>query len=356
MTLSRASLLVFHRRLALIFAPLLLLQALTGGALLFHQPLAQAIDPAGMIRQTSAGEAPLSALISAAEARMGGFQAERVFYPATPTDTVFVQLAGPHGQKRYVSLDPGSAEALAAGTIWRFPMEAAIQLHYRLLGQTGGLGVIVLNGLALIALASLGLAYWWPGAGLVRRSLAIKRSAPARVRLRQWHRNLGVFLSALCLFSAGSGLLLVVPDFVAAASAPVAAAAATTPPARPALPRYDLALAQGRAALPSARVRDIRLRPDQTIAINFFAPENGPRAVHVVAVDLAEPTVQQLTMAQDNPVLWMKVLPFHSGDSFGLTGRSLLLLEAGVLGFLAISGPMMWWRARRRARPAKVVT
>lgn len=356
MTLSRASLLVLHRRLALVFAPLLLLQALTGSALLFHQPLARLIDPAGMVRHTADGQVPLSALIAGAEAEFSGFRAERVFYPATSTDTVFVQLGDPQGHKRYASLDPGSGAALAVGTIWRFPLEAAIQLHYRLLGQTAGLAVIMLNGLALIVLASVGLAYWWPGKGKVRHSLAIRHGAPARIRLRQWHRNCGVFLSALILFSAASGLLLVVPDFLAAAS-PVAALPEQEAPApRPALDRHDQALALAHAALPAAQVRDVRLLANQTIAVNFFAPKDNPRAVHVVAVSLAGPRVERVLLARDNPVLWMKILPFHNGDSFGLGGRLLLLLEAFVLVFLAISGPMMWWRARRATRSGKVMT
>jgi uncharacterized iron-regulated membrane protein len=49
----------------------------------------------------------------------------------------------------------------------------------------------------------------------------------------------------------------------------------------------------------------------------------------------------------------MKILPFHTGDSFGLAGRLILLLEAVALVFLATTGPLMWWRNRRPKRRQK---
>jgi uncharacterized iron-regulated membrane protein len=236
---------------------------------------------------------------------------------------------------------------LAAGPIWRFPLEAALQFHYRLLDGPTGLAVVLANGLVLMLMSGTGLGYWWPGRKRAWQSLAIGNTAPARIRMRQWHRSAGVIASLLVLFSAATGLLLAAPDLADA----WAESASHTRPAK--LPPYtpeqlDDAVALAAAQFPQANLRDIRLPPADRIDINFFAPEHNPRGVHVVSVIPGTATVAKSLPARANPVLWMKVLPLHSGDSLGLFGRLLLLGEAVVLAFLAISGPLMWWRARAK--------
>ena len=98
---------------------------------------------------------------------------------------------------------------------------------------------------------------------------------------------------------------------------------------------------------PRAAVRDIRFAPGARMDVNLLAPERNALAVHVVTVDLAAMRIAQVMAAQDNPVLWMKILPYHSGDEFGLAGRLVLLVEALVLIRLGVSGPLMWWQQRK---------
>ncbi|MEL0252773.1 MAG: hypothetical protein VW935_12625, partial [Novosphingobium sp.] len=70
--MRRSAYLTWHRRLALLFAPLLLLQVLTGAVLLLKEPLGRVIGP-----QASDGP-PLhpSALVAAASAT--GFRVVRL--------------------------------------------------------------------------------------------------------------------------------------------------------------------------------------------------------------------------------------------------------------------------------------
>ncbi len=42
----------------------------------------------------------------------------------------------------------------------------------------------------------------------------------------------------------------------------------------------------------------------------------------------------------------------HTGDFFGLTGRILLCVMSLVLPVLAVTGPLFWFRKRRRPRKA----
>lgn len=343
---TRPGLIVLHRRAALIFAPLLLLQAFTGSALLFRAELARAIDPAAMVRQSPAGDLPVSILIANAAKSLAGFHVTRLFQPATASDTAFAQLVNVDGATRYAALDPGSGKVLATGTVWRFPLETALQLHYRLMDARLGLAVILANALALTFLAFTGLAFWWPGRKRIIKSLEIRGTAPARLRLRQWHRSAGVLLSAVILFSATTGALLVIPDLTAPSGIPGA------PPA-PGPVLVDQAVAQAQRVFPGARLRDIRFPSADRIDVNFFAPERNSRAVHVVSVSLSGGTVLKRIEADDNPVLWMTILPLHTGDSLGLAGRLLLLAEALILVFIGCSGPLMWWQARRAKRKVR---
>ncbi|MEO7248577.1 MAG: PepSY-associated TM helix domain-containing protein, partial [Novosphingobium sp.] len=141
------------------------------------------------------------------------------------------------------------------------------------------------------------------------------------------------------------GILLVVPD-IADAFGPA--------PSVPQPLRYtrqiDPAVAIGAAQFPQAAIRDIRFPLADRIDINFFAPQRNPRAVHIVSVRLSDLQVTKRLPAAENPVLWMKLLSLHTGESFGLIGRLLLLAEAMVLVFLTITGPIMWWRGRGKRK------
>lgn len=346
--MTKAGFLSLHRSLALVFAPLLLLQALTGVSLLFRGQLARIVDPSGMTAQGSDRPAATSRLVAAAAASAPDHAIRRLFLPESRDDTVFVELAGANGSSRFASLDPASARVLAAGSVWRFPLEAALRLHHRLLDGGVGLALVTANSMALALLASSGFCYWWPGRRRALKALAIPSAAPQRMKLRLWHRSIGVTLSAVVLFSATTGLLLVVPDLAQAR-------ASAKPDAQPARSagEIDRAVNLAQAEFPGARMHDIRFPPADRIDANFSAPERNSRALHSVSVEASRGVILKRIPAQSNGALWMTVLPLHSGGSFGLAGRLVLLLEACVLCFLAISGPTMWWRARRAKRGRK---
>jgi uncharacterized iron-regulated membrane protein len=181
--IRRASLLVFHRRLALILAPLLFLQALTGTLILFRAELMRVSHPELSERSSGTAVAPVSAMVAAAAQSEPGYRAVRLFFPATPRDATFVQMTGPDGATRYVALDPANARLLAAGSIWRFPAEAALQLHYRLLDGRFGMAVVLLNAVALTIMSTTGMLYWWPGRQRLAKALAIRSAAQRRARL-----------------------------------------------------------------------------------------------------------------------------------------------------------------------------
>ncbi len=342
--LSRPQLLVFHRRLALILAPLLFLQALTGTLILFRTELMRVSLPEPSERSTATAGVPISAMLAAASQSEPGYRAVRLFFPATARDTTFVQMAGPDGATRYVALDPANAQVLAAGSIWRFPAEAALQIHYRLLDGRFGMAVVLLNAVVLMIMSTTGMLYWWPGRQRLAKALAIRSAAPPRARLRQWHRSIGVILTPVMLFSATTGLLLILPDL----ATPTAPAATASLPSEAG--SIDRAFAYALAEFPDASVRDIRLPAADRMDVNFRAPHYNSQAVDVASVRLSDGALLKRIPAENNPAAWQTWLPLHSGTAMGEPGRFLLLLEGLALMILTTTGPLMWWQARRPKR------
>jgi uncharacterized iron-regulated membrane protein len=340
------ALLSLHRWIALAFAPLLLIQAATGSVLLFRDELARLAHP--VIGAPAGPGLPLSALAEAAQSTHPEMRLTRLFFPSDRASAAFAQLEGPGGTVRHVAIDPADGAVMASGTVWRFPLEAALQIHFRLMAGTVGLVVVSLNGLALALIAASGLWHWWPGARRVGRELKAPARAPARLKLRMWHRSLGAVLALVLMTSATTGVLLAVPNLPlgGAATMPVAAPAAID------ADRLDRAFAAAQASYPKARPRDVRLAPDGSLSVNFFAPRGGRWAVDVVTVSAApDYTVSKLPLER-NDALWLTALPIHSGDTLGPAGRWPMLAAALALVALVVSGPLLWWR-RTRKGPAR---
>lgn len=332
--MKRAWLLLIHRWLGLILAPFLLVQALTGAFLVLHELPSRAPPIAS---------APVSALRAGAEAAAPGMRLSRLYLPGSSGPLAFAELSGPGARTAYADLDPASGAALTSGGLWRFPYRAAVQVHYRLSDGTAGMAIVLAIGLFLAITTVCGILFWWPGRGRIVQSLKVRRGLPARFRLRQWHRSVGAVTGLVALFSAITGLMLIAPDMMPAPAGPAAALSSAPTPAS-----IDRAIAAAQARFPTARLRDVRFPVADRLDINFDAPERNARATHTISVRLSDGAVLKSVAAQDNPVLWMKVLALHTGQAFALPGMILLLGEALGLLFLAYAGTRMWFAARRK--------
>jgi uncharacterized iron-regulated membrane protein len=340
--IAKRQLLPVHRWVGLVIALFVLMQTATGVLLVFRTHLAEALDPAGMTSASAVRDAPISAVLGAARARFPGYAVDHVVFPQTPRGVYLVQLLDPAGESRWASVDPGTAQVLRAGRIWAFPLEAAMQIHYRLMTGRLGLAALMTTALGLLTMAVSGLWYWWPKAGRWRRSLAIEKGAPPRLLLRRLHRNVGVFAAAAAIFSATTGLI-VATEFILAPGPlmRITTAPDTTPG------DLDRALATARAIYPGRAIRDIRTPAPGRFNIFFWAPETSPHAVHAVSLDPRSGRVLAVTPAQKSPGVWMIVLPIHSGDTFGDAGSLVVLSGALALFGLAVTGPLMWLQRPR---------
>lgn len=342
--MNRARWLRLHKYLGLAMAPLLLVQAVTGMLLLYRGPLERWIDPSAMASHGNGRPISPGTAVAEAERAMPGYTIARLFAPDAKDGTYIAQLTDAHGRKAYASIDPAGGAVLRSGSLWGFPVEAALQIHYALLAGKPGMTIILLDALALLAMAGSGLAFWWPRKGPISRHLSIRWSLSFRLLLRQLHRTTGVLLSLMLGFMALTGLLIVVPDLLddgaPALTRPLASAAA-----------IDSSLRIAQSAFPGSVLHDVRLAGDRLTA-NFKAPERNPRAVHSAIVTLVRPHIINATRAEQNGALWMTILPLHAGNSFGPAGPAILVIVAMALLALCVSGPLMWWQARPlRRRP-----
>jgi uncharacterized iron-regulated membrane protein len=337
-----------------------MVQAVTGGMLVFRTDLAQVINPSGMVRRTAGGEAPLSRIVASIRATYPGFELQRIVFPQTSRATYFAHLVNAKGVIRYASVDPGSGAVLRTGSIWRFPVEAALLVHYQLMAGRAGLAVVLLLGLSLLTMALTGLAYWWPRTGRWRGSLDINWRMPGRVVLRQFHRALGPVVAIVVCLSAATGGVLAFD--ILTRSGPTRSTAPTgLPPV--ADTNVDQAFALARARFPGRGVRDIRMPAPGKFNVFFWAPERQAEAVHGIRIELQSLRVAATSRAEADKSLSTFVLPIHTGQTWGRVGQAIILLEGLALATLGASGPIMWFQARaskpvRReaARPAGQAT
>jgi uncharacterized iron-regulated membrane protein len=334
--MKKAALLSLHRWIALAFAPLILLQALTGGILLFREPLARMLDPLAMSSRVQ-GVAAQAADLAAAAERGTGRPIDRLFMPRSEDGAALARMRG-DGVPYVATLDPVTAEVLSQGPIWRFPTEAALDLHYQLLSPPIGALVVVLTGFGLSAAAASGAVFWWPGRRHVVKALKVRKGLKGINRLRAWHRTAGPIAVALIGFSSVTGLLIAV-TILPPLSAPAAGIRSPL-----SIEAARSAVAAASAEIPQAALRDVRFRPDGSFQVNFLAPERNAFAAHTVVVDLSGREVLQTTPAAENREPWVVLLPLHAGTFLGALGTLLLALEAVALIFLALSGPLSWWR------------
>jgi len=339
MILTKASVLRLHRYAGLAAAAFLLMQALTGCLLVYRTQAAQWIDPAGLVRRSPAGAAPVSRILAAAQGSEADVRVDRLFFPAAPDATYIVQMRDGTGATRFASIDPGDAAVLRHGGLTAFPVEAALMIHYTWLAGRIGTAVVILAGLALLGLAASGIFYWWPRRGRIRKSLAIQTHLPLRLVLRQLHRSTGVIVSLLLGFIAVTGLMLAIPILLDGTALPAQRAVIPA--------NVDQALDLARGAFPGGAMRDVRLSADGGLAVNVLAPERNARAVHKLVVDSNAMRITAATPASADRALWVIALPLHAGDALGTSGHVLILLAGLVLAALSLTGPLMWWQSRR---------
>lgn len=342
--MTKRGYLTLHKYCGLVASLLILVQAVTGMALVYRDGLARWLDPSAMTRRTSGAEMPPGMILLATQRHFPGAEVRRLVFPKSDDGVYFVWLGDDKGAMTYATIDPGNGALVSSGSIWRYPVEGALSVHYRLFGGKAGTAVVLLTGLSLLLLIVSALAYWWPRGNRLLKALAVRRNIPARFAIRQLHRSVGVVVSVLLCISALTGIVMLADILWQPGPG------TRWPAGAQRLEQADRAFALARAEFPGYPVRDIRMPSPERMNVYFRTTERNPESVSSVAIDLPSLRIARLTDVRRSTDPLVTVQSIHDGAWFGPIGMMIVLLLGISLAFLAITGPLGWYLVARRQK------
>jgi uncharacterized iron-regulated membrane protein len=189
-----------------------LMISVTGSVLVYSNELYRRATPKPII---SRGSQPLlsdAQLAEAARHLYAGYRVQRIGRAQNPNQAVDVWL-GRGNQTRKRLFDPRTGHDLGESVptgIWM--VSRLLDLHDNLLGGPTGRKVNGLGAFAVLVLAVSGLAIWWPGIKMWRRSLTLHRGVGWKRWTWHLHSMIGFWAIAFVLVFGLSGVYLSIPD------------------------------------------------------------------------------------------------------------------------------------------------
>ncbi|NHZ92839.1 PepSY domain-containing protein [Massilia sp. CCM 8733] len=383
-----------HLWAGLIFGTILVVLGLTGSALawmheldvLLNPTLLQVAPPPGLAQGSPIRVAP--ATVQAAIERLLADplygRPSQLMLPERAGDVFVAWYRDPKQQastwnvavSRQVMLDPATLLVTGERTWGGFGlsrpqlMSTLFHIHRYLVAGDTGKTVIGVTGVALLLLSLTGIVLWWPRmtASAIRGALTVRHGGNWPRFNFQLHRAGGFFAAPVLLVLAVSGVYFNMPQWVL----PVVGAVATlapngkavnrsAPDAAPIAPHDAMAAAQ--AQFPQARVSRVAMpaKPGQPYEIRLRQPDEvraGDGATRV-SVDAGDGkvlrTVDPLRApAGDRLLSWM--FPLHTGEAFGVAGRTFISLFGIVPLMFFVTGLVIWIKLhrpkKRKARAA----
>jgi len=359
---TRPVLVLLHRWIGVPFAVLLLLQGLSGAAMIFRDDLNRWLHHDALVVTPAGSHLPVQKLLESVRNRHPDSAVTRIIYPGN-ADEAFVFWLEPHGPygpdaSRFVAVDPYRGTITRDGLLGEWPVEWLFRLHDELLAGKAGANIVGAGAVALLLLAAVGPILWWPGRHALRRSFSVTFSKGAYRGLRDVHRIAGAIVAIVLLGSAFTGIFNVwkVPLQPAVRIVlPTIAKPSPAVPARtdsPLLP-IDVVVAAAQARYLQAQVRNVRFPGGHGRVVTVFmsaADSTRPRASNQVWLNGYTAEVLGAYEAQKVPagnrfIDWM--LPIHTGEFLGMPGRILFLLAGLTLAGLATTGLWQWWERRK---------
>jgi uncharacterized iron-regulated membrane protein len=346
-----------HKWIGLVLAMLIIPISLTGSALVWHDPLEKALNPE---RYAVSGEAllPMSAYAAAAQARLGaGELLQDVTLPEQAGEPVAVMASKPgktRPQRVTFYLDPPTAKVLDAARSGEGAVQVMHRLHGSLMVPGVGRQIVGWIGVAMLISSISGLWLWWPLAGSVRRGLRWKRHSNFDTNL---HHQMGFWISLPLFVLSLTGVWISFPQWFAGFESASAQAAAGHPRSAP-----PLALPVGamtRAIAAAEQAADGRAvavtwptehRPEWTVEV---MPAHGqPASVKIAASDRSASVEPDHGERPETLARLMRRI--HDGTDTPFVWQVIVFLGGILPAALAVTGIIMWWRARRWRGELKV--
>jgi uncharacterized iron-regulated membrane protein len=343
---------------------------ITGAALVFRPEMQKATFKEYFVVDRPAGAADVSTdtLISGLQSSYPLYRLSGIDYPTARRGTYLSYLIK---GRQFVSVfsDPLTGDVI--GELPRTSWITRLQdLHFDLFAGSRGRTVNGIGAFSLIVMFATGLIIWWPGIARWKRALVVDVRKPwARINW-ELHGAAGVWLLALLMLWAVTGVEFAFRrQFRSAVNAVLPLTVPTIPESTPRagatlgtgdLPRLVSeaknmvpGAKMGRIVMPSTRKAPILLLMaykdhgdfDTNDEVNLYFDQYSGRLIERRDTGLEKMSAGDLLMK------WMG--PIHLGSFGGVGVKVLWSVLALSFPLLAITGTIIWWR--RVVRAAAVV-
>lgn len=332
----RRTLLWLHRWAGILAGLVILVVAVTGGALVFERQLDRWMNPHLYPHGGSGGaRVPVAQALAMLRESRPGAPVAGIILPKGGNDALKV-FTGNHA----VHLDPETGRVLGSRIRNAGFFRTMTRLHVSLLaGKTGGT-IVAVATLITIGLALSGLWLWWP-----LKIFGFRKGAGFRRFNLDLHSAAGLYSSAFLLVIAATGATIHYLDH-------------DHPKGRFSKPQpgrnrisVDEAVAKAEAALPGAKVVSLEMPPPNPRApyhLQLAFPEDAsPAGRSVVFLDQFSGETLDVHSSREGTLLerYQELqLSMHTGGIFGLPTMLAALLACGALILQIASGYVLWWK------------
>lgn len=374
----RRILVLLHRYAGLLLGAFLLLEALTGCAIVFEEEIDSLLNPHLHPARQEAPEIPLDQVLrQASEATGAGWKPLAVRFPGAESAAYVILFRGETKPGagillRQVFVNAHSAEVLGQRGANDTVLQILRHLHANLyLGEMGAL-LLLTATFGFLALGLTGPFLWQPKGWRPADWFKVNWSANPLRRYYDLHKVCGFWLLPLLLVSAFTSIYMLKPPLTEAAVDSVFPLKAwhvpqpeLQPKVQPGLQADNLSLAQvaalAQAHRPEARLANLRFpgTPSKPYVVELFAPNeiNDGRSGSIeLSVDpRAGVVLQETTLADysagDHIMYWQ--YPLHNGHAFGLTGRILVFVGGACLALLCLTSFYLWIKKKKSSIEAQ---
>jgi uncharacterized iron-regulated membrane protein len=359
----RRAVLQIHLWTALVAGALIVVLGLSGSALVFRPDIERWLAREWLTVAPAGNRLPLDELVTRAIEQDPAKRLSRVVLPASAESSVEVILTRPRARNlkdaRLVSvyLDPYRGTVLGTrargeGVLW-----ALQDLHYALFAGEPGLKVNGVAAAALLVLALTGPLLWWPARGRWRNALRV-RWEPMVARWRDLHAVTGIVLFLVLALISATALYYAYRSTATALITATTGGAGTPPPkvepaSGVALASIDALVAAARAAVPEARLDELRPArgPGLAASVSFRLPGDVVTGRHRVYLDPATAAIVRIDLHESQPAgarLAENMAPWHYGSFAGRVSQWIWFVAGLTPAMFFGSGLWLWLRRRRR--------
>jgi uncharacterized iron-regulated membrane protein len=337
----------FHKWIGLLLAVLIIPLSLSGAVLVWDEAVDHVLNPA---RYATSGSTTIDPARYVAAARAALEPGERIASLALPEGDGPVQVTaitppdpGRRGPPRRttVYLDPPTAQILATASSAHGVLRVLHNLHGNLLVPGVGRQIVGWIGVAMLVSCVSGLWLWWPTVGRWARGLRWRRHRNTDTNL---HHLFGFWIALPLFMLSLTGVWISFPQVFAGGGAPrgpggPGGGGGGRPVAleRPTLV-LDAVLARAGGVAPGT-VSRVEWPTDRK-------PEWKVQLGEAKSVTVDDVTGRARPARAERETLARTMRRLHDGTRMGFVWQLLVFLGGILPAVLAVTGIIMWWRAR----------